>query len=214
MVDFYFKSIVVEELESGNPSFPGRKAMINLDSVLKSRDISLSKSLYSQGYGLPSGQVWLWVGLSRRQSAKESMSSNCGAAESPLDSKEIKPANLKENQPWILIGRTDAEKLKLQYFGHLMRRTDSLEKTLMLGKIEGRRRRGLQKTRWLDGITNWWTWVWASFRRWWWTGKPGMLQSMGSQRVGHDWATELNWSINNSLFSLSPNWSISTKSTF
>ena len=63
MVDFYFKSIVVEELESGNPFFPGRKAMINLDSVLKSRDISLSKSLYNQGYGLPSGQVWLWVGL-------------------------------------------------------------------------------------------------------------------------------------------------------
>ena len=105
-------------------------------------------------------------------------------------------------------------KLKLQYFGNLMRRTDSLEKTLMLGKIEGRRRRGLQKTRWLDGIINWWIWVWASFRRWWWTGKPGTLQSMGLQRVRHNWATELNWSINNSLFSLSPNWSISTKSTF
>ena len=87
-------------------------------------------------------------------------------------------------------------KLKLQYFVHLMWRTDSLEKTLMLGKIEGRRRRGQQRMRWLDGITTWWTWVWASSGSWWWTGKPGVLQSMGSQRVGHDWVTELNWIIN------------------
>ena len=87
-------------------------------------------------------------------------------------------------------------KLKLQYFGHLMRRTDSLEKTLMLGKTEGGRRRGRQRMRWLDGITNSsWTWVWASSGSWWWTGKPGMLQSMGSQRVGHDWATELKWTV-------------------
>ena len=84
-------------------------------------------------------------------------------------------------------------KLKLQYFGHLMRRTDSLEKTLMLGKTEGGRRRGRQRMRWLDGITNSsWTWVWASSGSWWWTGRPGMLQSMGSPKVGHDWATELN----------------------
>ena len=84
-------------------------------------------------------------------------------------------------------------KLKLQYFGHLMRRTDSLEKTLMLGKIEGRRRRGWQRMRWLDGITDLMTWVWVNSRSWWWTGRPGMLRFMGSQRVGHDWATELNW---------------------
>ena len=83
-------------------------------------------------------------------------------------------------------------KLKLQYFGHLMQRTDSLEKTLMLGKIEGRRRRW-QRMRCLDGITDLMEWVWASSRSWWWTGKPGMLQSMGSQRVRHNWATELNW---------------------
>ena len=84
--------------------------------------------------------------------------------------------------------------LKFKYFGHLMQRTDSLEKTLMLGKVEDRRRRGWQKMRWLDGITDsWWTWVWASSRIWWWTGKPGVLQSMASQRAGHDWVTELNW---------------------
>ena len=72
--------------------------------------------------------------------------------ESSLDSKEIKPVNLRGNKPWIFIGLM--LKLKLQYFGHLMQRANSLEKTLMLGKIEGRRRRGWQKTRWLDGITD------------------------------------------------------------
>ena len=73
--------------------------------------------------------------------------------ESPLDCKEIQPVHPKGNQSWCsLEGLT--LKLKLQYFGHLMGRTDSLEKTLMLGKIEGRRRRGRQRIRWLDGITD------------------------------------------------------------
>ena len=72
--------------------------------------------------------------------------------ESPLDCKEIQPVHPKGDQSWVFIGRTDA-KLRLQYFGHLMRRVDSLEKTLMLGGIEGKRRRGQQRMRWLDGIT-------------------------------------------------------------
>ena len=72
--------------------------------------------------------------------------------ESPLDYKEIQPIYPKGDQSWVFIGRTML-KLRLQYFGHLMRRADSLEKTWMLGKIEGRRRRGRQRMRWLDGIT-------------------------------------------------------------
>ena len=73
--------------------------------------------------------------------------------ESPLDCKEIQPVHPKGDQSWVFFGRTDA-KAKLQYFGHLMRKADSLEKTLMLGGIGGRRRRGRQRMRWLDGITD------------------------------------------------------------
>ena len=73
--------------------------------------------------------------------------------ESPLDCKEIQPIHSKGDQSWVFIGRTDVE-AELQYFGHLMRRADSLEKTLMLGEIGGRRRRGRQRMRWLDGITD------------------------------------------------------------
>ena len=72
--------------------------------------------------------------------------------ESPLDCQEIQPVHSKGDQPWDFFGRNDA-KAEIQYFGHLMRRVDSLEKTLMLGGIEGRRRRGRQRVRWLDGIT-------------------------------------------------------------
>ena len=83
-------------------------------------------------------------------------------------------------------------KLKLQYFGHLMWRADSFEKTLMLGKIEGRRRRGRQRMRWLDGITDSMDMVWVNSKSWWWIGRPGVLQSMGSQSQTRlsDW-TEL-----------------------
>ena len=73
--------------------------------------------------------------------------------ESPLNCKEIQPVHPKGDQSWVFIGRTDVE-LKLQYFGHLMRRADSFEKTLILGKIEGRRRREQQRMTWLDGITD------------------------------------------------------------
>ena len=81
-------------------------------------------------------------------------------------------------------------KLKLQYFGHLMWRSDSLEKTERLKAVGEGENRGWDS--WMASPTRW-TEVWTNSRSWWWTGKPGVLHSMGSQRVGHDWATELNW---------------------
>ena len=90
-------------------------------------------------------------------------------------------------------------KLKLQYFGHLMQRGNSLEKTLMLGKIEGRKRKRWQRMRWLDGITDSMDLSLVNSGSWWWTGKPGMLWFVGSQRVGYGWVTELNWRISGSL---------------
>ena len=88
-------------------------------------------------------------------------------------------------------------KLKLQYFVHLMWGTDWLEKILMLGKLKAG---GDGDDRGWDGwmaSPTWWTWVWASSGSFWWTGWPGVLQSMGSQRVRHDWATQLNWNMLN-----------------
>ena len=110
--------------------------------------------------------------------------------ESPLDCKEIQTVHSEEISPGISLEGMML-KLKLQYFGHLMRRVDSLEKTLMLGGIGGRGKgddRGWDG--WMASLTRW-TWVWMNSGNWWWTGRPGVLRYMGSQRVGHDWATEL-----------------------
>ena len=111
--------------------------------------------------------------------------------ESPLDSKEIQPVHPKGKQFWVFNRRT---KLKFQYFCHLIWRNDSLEKSLMLGKRlkveEEVDNRGWDH---LIASPTQWTWIWVRSGSWWWTGKPGVLQSMGSQRVRHKWATELNW---------------------
>ena len=176
----------------------GRKVMTNIDSILKSRDITLPTKghlvkamvLPVVTYGCESWtikkaecqridafELWCWRRLLRV----------------PWTARRSNQSILKEISPECSLEGLML-KLKLQYFGHLLWRTDSLEKTLMLGKIEGRRR-GWQKMRWLDGITDWWTWLWASSGSWWWTGRPGVLQSMGSQKVRHNWVTELNWNI-------------------
>ena len=102
--------------------------------------------------------------------------------ECPLDNKQIKPINPKGNRPWIFIRRTDAE---APILWHLMRKADSLENTLMLGKTEDKRRTGWQRMRW--------TWVWANSRRQWRTGKAGMLQFIGCKQ-----SHTTEW-LNNSL---------------
>ena len=174
----------------------GRKAMTNLDWILKSRDITLPiKVLIVKAmvflvamYGCESWTIKkvehqridafeLWYWRRRLQVSWTARKSNQRIL------KEINPEYSLEG----LI-------LKLQYFGHLMQRADSFEKIMMLGKIEGGRRWGRKRMRWLDGITNSkWTWVWVNSRSWWQTGRPGVLQSMGLQGVLHDWVTELTW---------------------
>ena len=178
--------------------------MINLESILKSRDITLpTKVCLVKGmvfpvvmYGCESWTVknaerrrtdafelWCWRRLLRvRWTARKSNQSIL---------KEISPGCPLEGL--ILKNQYKSGILKLQYFGHLMQRADSFEKTLMLRKIEGRRRRGQQRMRWLDDITDSVDMGLGELWEWWWTGRPGMLQFMGSQRVRHDWATELNW---------------------
>ena len=122
--------------------------------------------------------------------------------ESPLDCKEIKPVNLKGNQSWIFIGRTAPLeglmlKQKLQYLGHLIQGTDSCQHQKSLWCWERLKTGAEGENRGWDGwmaSSTHWTWVWASSGSWWWTMKPGMLQSIGSQSQTwlSDW-TELNW---------------------
>ena len=112
--------------------------------------------------------------------------------ESPLDCKEIQPPHPKWNQSRMFIGRTDVA-AEILILWPSDGRTDSLEKTLMLGKIEAGRE---GDDRGWDGCMaspTWWTWVWVNSGDWWWTERTAVLQFMGSQRVGHDWANELNW---------------------
>ena len=152
--------------------------------IKKQKHHFADKDPYSQSYDFSSCYMWMWELNCKEVSAPKNWCFQIvvleKTLESPLDSEEINPEYSLEG---LML------KLKLQYFGHQIRRADSLEKTLMLGKIEGRRRRGWQRMRWLNGITDSMD-VWVNFRRWWRTGKLGMLQSTGLQIVGHDLASE------------------------
>ena len=125
---------------------------------------------------------------------KELMLLNCGVGEDswgPLDCKEIQPVHPKGNQSWIFIGRTDAE-AETPIIWPLDAKNWLTGKNSDAGKDWRQAKKG---TRGWDGLMPsliWWTWIWASSGSWWWTGKPGVLQSMGSQRVRYDWATELS----------------------
>ena len=164
-------------------------------SIFSTLQLNILKGPSSQGYGFSSGHVWMW-----ELDCEESwaLKNWCfwtvvleKTLESPLDCKKIQPVHPKGDQSWVFIGRT-MPKLKLQYFGHLMQTVDSLEKTLMLGLGAGGEGDDREWDGWMASLTRW-TWVWVNSWSWWWTGRPGVLRFMGSQRVRHDWVTELNW---------------------
>ena len=112
--------------------------------------------------------------------------------DSPLDCRRLNQFILKEIGPeYSLEGLM--LKLKLQYFSHLIRRTH-WKRPWYYKILKAREGDDTRWDGWIASLT-WWTWVWVRSRSWWWTGKPGVLQSMGLQRVGHDWATELNWKL-------------------
>ena len=160
--------------------------------VANPRQYSADKGLYSQGYGLPSGHVCeSWTVKKAEHWRIDAFKLWCWRRllKVPWTARRSNQSILREINPeYSLEGLT--LKLNLQYFGHMRWRVDSLEKSLMLGKIEGRRRRGCQRMRWLMASPMQWTWTWANFGRWWGTGGHDVLQSMGSKRVGHNWTTK------------------------
>ena len=172
----------------------GRKVMTNLDSILKSRDITLSTKVRLVKAVVFPVVMWMW-----ELDYKESWAPNNWwfwtvvlekTIESPLDCKEIQPVHLEGNQSWIFIGRTDVEaEIPILWPPH--GKSWLIWKDPAAGK-DWRREKGTTEDEMLGWHPTQWTWVWVNSRSWWWTGRPGVLQSVGLQRVGHDWATELN----------------------
>ena len=175
----------------------GRKVMTNLDSILKSRDITLPTKIHlvkTMVFPVVMYGCEIWTVKNSECWRIDAFELCCWRRllRVPWTARRSNQSILKEISPAISLEGM-VLKLKLQYFGHLMRRVDSLEKTLMLGGIGGRRRRDDRGwDGWMASLTLW-TWVWVNFGSWWWTRRPGMLRFMVSQRVGYDWATELNW---------------------
>ena len=162
--------------------------------IKKQRRYFVSKVPSSHSYGFSSSHVWKWE-LDHKQSWVPK--NWCfwtvvleKTLESPLYCKEIQPINPKWNQPWIFIGNTDAEAPKLWPLD---------TKSRLIGKDPdaGKDWRQEEKGTTEDEMVGWHHWPngheFEQARNWWWTGKPGVLQSIGSQRISHDWATELNW---------------------
>ena len=172
----------------------GRKAMTDLESILKSRAITLLTKVHLVKvmlfpvvmYGCES---WTIKKVECRKTDAFELWCCRRLLRVPWTERSNQSILKEISSEYSLEGLM--LKLKLQYFGYLMQRTDSSEKTLMLGKIEGKRRKGRTEDEMASPTQ--WTWVWVNSRSWWWIGRSGMLQSMGSQRVGHDWATELIW---------------------
>ena len=172
-----------------------RKAMKKVDSLLKSRHHFADKGPYSQTYAFSSSHVQMWELDHKEDWEPKIWHFRTGVLqkmlESPLDCK-IKAVNPKVNQPWTFIG-TESEgmmlKLKLQYFGHLCEEPTHWKRPWYWERL----RAGEGGNRGWDGwmaLSTQRTWIWANSGRWWGTGKPGMLQSMGSQRAAHYWASE------------------------
>ena len=177
--------------------FLGRKAMTNLDSIFKSRDITLpTKVCLVEAMVFSSSHVWVW-----ELDYKESWVQKhwCfwtvvleKTLESPLDCKEIQPVHPKGNQSWIFFGRTNTE-AEPPVLWPPGAKNWLIWKDPNAGKDWKWEEKGTTGwDGWMTSLT-WWTSVCISSGSWWWTGRPGVLQFTGLQRIGHDWTTELNW---------------------
>ena len=174
----------------------GRKVMTNPDSILKSRDITLpTKVRLVKAMVFSSGHVWMWELDCEEGWAPKNWCFWTVVLEKTLESllncKEIQPVHPKGHQSWVFIGRTDGS----WNSSTLATSCEELTHCKRLWCWEGLGAGGEGDDRgwdgWMASLTRW-TWVWVNSRSWCWTGRPGVLRFMGSQRVGHDWVTELN----------------------